>query len=72
MLDGDWSSDVCSSDLAVGGRSYALDLAGSAAGALLTSLWLLPLLGIAGAMAFVATLKAASLLLVLRGTRTGS
>jgi spermidine synthase len=49
-----------------GGAYYALDLAGSAAGALLASLWLLPLLGLPVALAFLATLQAAAALVLWR------
>jgi spermidine synthase len=49
-----------------GGRYYALDLAGSAAGALLVSLWLLPLLGLPATLAFLALLHAAATLLLWR------
>jgi hypothetical protein len=50
----------------VGGAYYAFDLAGSAAGALLASLWLLPLLGLPATLAFLALLQAASTLLLWR------
>jgi spermidine synthase len=51
------------------GRYYALELAGSAAGALLASLWLLPLTGLAGALAFFAILEAGTLALLVRHLR---
>jgi spermidine synthase len=54
---------------ALGSRYYALDLAGSAAGALLTALWLLPLAGLAGALAFLACLKGASWALLASARR---
>jgi hypothetical protein len=53
----------------LGGRCYALDLLGSAAGALLASLWLLPLLGLHAALLFLALTKGATWLLVSRGCR---
>jgi len=53
----------------MGGRCYALDLVGSAAGALLASLWLLPLLGLRAALLFFALIKAATWLLLFRDGR---
>jgi spermidine synthase len=50
---------------ALGGRYYFLDLAGSALGVLLASVWLLPLVGIWGTLLLCFALKAASLLTVL-------
>jgi spermidine synthase len=45
----------------LGGRYYFLDLAGSALGVLLASLWLLPLAGMWGTLALCAAFKLASL-----------
>ncbi len=45
----------------VGGRFYALDLAGAWLGTLLVSLLLVPLIGIRNTLLFVATLKGCSL-----------
>jgi hypothetical protein len=53
---------------AAGGRYYFFDLAGSGAGVLLVSLWLLPLLGIWQALLLCAALKGASLFPVLKAT----
>jgi spermidine synthase len=50
---------------ALGGRYYCLDLAGSALGVLLASIWLLPLVGLRGTLLLCFALKAASLLTVL-------
>lgn len=49
-----------------GGRYYFLDLAGSGLGALLASLWLLPLLGIPLALLLCALLKTVSLISTAR------
>lgn len=49
------------------GRLYAMELSGSFAGALLTSLLLMPLFGMKNALAGLAVLKAASLLLLTTG-----
>ncbi|MBI4709549.1 MAG: hypothetical protein HY759_00285 [Nitrospirae bacterium] len=45
------------------GKLYALDLAGSFAGAFLTAIFFVPLLGIQNALLFVALLKLSSLVL---------
>jgi spermidine synthase len=45
---------------AAGGRYYFLDLAGSACGVLLTSIWLLPILGVWQTLLLCVALKAAS------------
>ena len=57
---------------ALGGRYYFLDLAGSALGVLLASVWLLPLLGIWGALGLCFALKSASLVVVLGSRSTSS
>jgi spermidine synthase len=57
---------------ALGGRYYFLDLAGSALGVLLASVWLLPLLGIWGALGLCFALKSASLVVVLVSRSTAS
>jgi hypothetical protein len=51
---------------ASGGVLYALELAGSAAGAIVGSLWLLPLLGLPASLAFFALIKGATWLLLHR------
>jgi spermidine synthase len=50
----------------VGGRFYALDLAGAWLGTLLVSVLLVPLVGISNTLLFVAALKACSLFLLYR------
>ena len=50
----------------VGGRFYALDLAGAWLGTLLVSVLLVPLVGISSTLLFVAALKACSLFLLYR------
>ncbi len=54
------------------GTIYAVDLAGSCAGALLVSLWALPVLGAESAFLLMAGWNAAVALLCLRRKRTGS
>ena len=50
----------------VGGRFYALDLAGAWLGTLLVSVLLVPLVGISNTLLFLAALKACSLFLLYR------
>jgi len=50
----------------VGGRFYALDLAGAWLGTLLVSVLLVPLVGISSTLLFIAALKACSLFLLYR------
>lgn len=56
----------------LGGRYYFLDLAGSALGVLLASVWLLPLLGIWKTLGLCFFLKLASLATVLAARNTAS
>jgi len=48
----------------VAGALYASDLFGGCAGALLSSIWLIPLFGVQGALLFIVALKAGSFLLL--------
>jgi len=50
----------------IGGKFYALDLAGAAAGVLIAALFILPIYGIMNTLVFLSTLSGISLLTLLR------
>ena len=50
----------------IGGRFYALDLAGAAAGVLISTLFIIPIYGIMNTLVFLSTLSAISLLTLFR------
>ena len=50
----------------IGGKFYALDLAGAAAGVLIAALFILPIYGIMNTLVFLSTVSGISLLTLLR------